>query len=448
VTAGTRRLRFLPPFLTGLAAAVTLETSTGLLLYADAGLLPALTMILTVEVGSLGLGVWVGPMTTSGGIVDQVRRRWLFCLVSFAVASALSAGMTFVDGLAGTGLGQGLGLALLGSLPLFAIGALLGIMNRTDGFGARPLAPIGGPAVLGAAAGFLVTGVMLIPNAAAYTLYLLALALLSAGALSQGRLLESWVIVSTLESVTGPTGELRAERRETGGSKSSLTVLVEGGRLRGAEDGEGNPARSWEKTVLDGLILGEGVSGSILFLGGGSGTLAHLAPLRKFPARILLVERSRKLIDLAVSQLHSKEERDDIARLVGDPLDVPLEAGSSFSLVLVDAGVLPGLGTVPILEERHWRFLADMSGEEGLVILGGLRGGESGRNEAVEDLLQQASRHFENALLYGVMPGWKDTLLLPELGGEDERLVALGAAGRAAWPLLLPGFRILSPPGA
>ncbi len=70
--------RLVPPFLAGLVAAVAVETSAGLLLYSDEGFLPALTLILTVEVGALGFGPLSGPLPLGGGVVEQVRRRWLF----------------------------------------------------------------------------------------------------------------------------------------------------------------------------------------------------------------------------------------------------------------------------------------------------------------------------------------------------------------------------------
>ncbi|MCJ7627054.1 MAG: hypothetical protein MUO50_01580, partial [Longimicrobiales bacterium] len=81
MTGNLRLLERFPPLLAGLVAAVALETSAGLLLYSDEGFLPALTLILAIEVGALGLGLWSGPMPVGGGVVELVRRRWLFCLV-------------------------------------------------------------------------------------------------------------------------------------------------------------------------------------------------------------------------------------------------------------------------------------------------------------------------------------------------------------------------------
>ena len=153
---GTRRwLAFLPPLLAGVAAAIALETSSGLLLYVDDGLLPALTLILTVEVGSFGLGLLSAPLPVGGGAVEQIRRRWLFSLVTYALAAALGAGMNVLAQLPGTAIGQGIGLGFLGALPLFSLGTLLGAMSRPDDLGRISSPLVGPPAVLGAAAGFL-----------------------------------------------------------------------------------------------------------------------------------------------------------------------------------------------------------------------------------------------------------------------------------------------------
>lgn len=310
------------------------------------------------------------------------------------------------------------------------------------------MAPIGAPAVMGATAGFFLAGFVLLPNVEPYILYLLSLACLSAGALIQGRVLEGWIMVSSLQSTPGFTGDLRLERRETGGSGSPVKVLLEGGRVRGAEDRHGKPARGWENAVLEGMLQEEGLSGSILFLGGGLGTLARLTPPRRPPSRILAVERTRELFELVRSQLPPGEEREDVVRLVGDPLKIPLEPGSSFDLILVDGGILPRLGPAPVLQESDWRFLAGTLDDSGIMVLGGLRGEGPGGCGALEDLVRRGRGFFAEVLLYGASPGWKYAHLLPESGGEEERLVVLGHAGGPEWPPLLPGFRALPPPGA
>jgi hypothetical protein len=163
-----------------------METSASVLLYTAEGFLPALTIILTLEVGALGLGIWGGPLVSRGGTAELLRIRWLFSLVVFALASALAAGLNLLPVLSGSGLGQGVSLGFLGGLPLFSIGSLLGAMGASEDLGARPASPVAAPAVFGAALGFLFSGGLLLPHTATYTIYLICLVLLSGGALLQG----------------------------------------------------------------------------------------------------------------------------------------------------------------------------------------------------------------------------------------------------------------------
>jgi len=184
--AARGRMGLIPPLLAGVVAAIALETSAGLLLYTANGFLPALTIILTVEVGALALGVWGVPSAAGSVSLEQLRFRWLACLVVFALAAALAAGLSYMPDLAGSALGQGVGLGFLGGLPLFSIGSLLGAMSSRDALGQSLLPKVGPPSVLGAALGFFLAGSVLLPHAAPYTIYLVCLVLLSGGALSQG----------------------------------------------------------------------------------------------------------------------------------------------------------------------------------------------------------------------------------------------------------------------
>ena len=110
-------------------------------------------------------------------------------------------------------------------------------MSRSDELGRHPFPPVGPPAVLGMAIGFLLAGSVLLPHAAPYTIYLACMVALSGGALLQGWVLDGYPSVEVLEIVSAPTGDLRVERRAVGRPHRELRVLLEGGRVRGAEDG-------------------------------------------------------------------------------------------------------------------------------------------------------------------------------------------------------------------
>lgn len=436
------RAGLLPPFLAGLAAAVGGETAAGLLLYTDEGLLPALTLILAMETGALALGLWSGSVPLGASFVEQIRRRWLFTLMAFALAAALSAGFAFMEDLPGSGMGQGLGLALFGGLPLFSIGSLLGAMGSKDEDTGLSLPAVGVPAVLGAATGFVLAGMILLPRAEPYTLFLSCLVLLSGGALLQGWVLDGHPQVRVLEVVPAVTGELRAEGRASGSPRRELRVLVEGGRLRGAEDPEGNPGRPWERAVLEGVKGELGVPESALFLGGGSGTLPRLL-LDAFPETdVQVVERSLALVRLARSHLTPWDGWDRLGLQVGDILTTAPSRGS-FAMIVVDAGSLPFLGGLPYLRESDWSSWRRILRDGGVLALGGVSGNEGESLSRMEPLLRGCRTCFPEVRVYETASPSSSPGLLLELDGLKERLLLAATAARP-WPPSLSGFGLTS----
>jgi hypothetical protein len=436
-------LTLFPPLLAGFAAAVAVETSAGSLLYSGTGMLPALGLIITVEVGAVGLGLWVGGEVAGGGLVEPIRRAWLFCLVAFAAGAVTSAGLTFVEGLAGTAVGQGLGLGLLGGVPAFAVGSLLGTMSRQEKGGGRPVPMVGSPAVLGASIGFLLSGGVLIPNVAPYTLFLLAVVVLSAGALIQGKVLDRWPIVTLLEYRKGSAGELRVESRVLGSPRCQTLVLLEGGRLRGAEDEGGNPLRGWEGAVLRGVREMSPQPDSVLLLGGGSFTLARSLSQGSLPRTIVVVERTQELVDLARIHFLEWDGRDEVTVKIGDPLVGFSPSQNVFPLVLLDSAALPSLGGTPVLGDSQWGFLRDRVGEEGVLIVGGLQWREGGQGGALETLVSRGRHWFQDVRLYQERPSTTDRRLLPELEMHPSALLAFSASEGANWPVEVPGYRAL-----
>lgn len=431
--------RLLPPFLAGVAAAISLVTSAGLLLYSGDGFLSALTLILTVETGSLGLGLWSGGGGEVRGRVERVRRGWLFCLVAFSLAAATAAGLSFVDGLAGSGLGQGVGLALLGGLPLFTIGSLLGIMAQREPAGDRPLPLIGAPAALGAAVGFFLAGDILIPNAEPYTLFILALIALSGGALLQGTVLDDWLVLTLVDSRTRVEGpDLRMESRALGGQRDPKLVLLEGGVVRGAEDGAGRPALAWQRAVLEWIDRSDTPPGTVLLLGGGGGTLARCLGSQEAPWRITIVERSEELVRLARNHFLHWDGWDEVDWIVGEPLAWIETSPSTFDLVVVDAGALPSLAGLPFLQPRELARFTDLIEPNGVFLMGGLPGvsGPGGLSQLVAEgraLIPHMSLHQE-------VPGTEDRRMLPEIGNKATFFLAASKQEEATWPMTVQGF--------
>jgi hypothetical protein len=151
----------MPPLLVGAAGAIAAEVAVGILLYAGPGLIRSLTTVLAVEGAALAAGLQTAPRS-DGALLDSLRRRWLLCLAAFMAAALFGTAWSLFEAIGAGRLGQGLGLALLAGLPMFAVGALLGGMGTVSiadesGRMRRPSAA----AALGAALGFVATGLLL-----------------------------------------------------------------------------------------------------------------------------------------------------------------------------------------------------------------------------------------------------------------------------------------------
>lgn len=151
----------MPPLLVGAAGAIAAEVAVAILLYAGPGLMRSLTTVLAVEGAALAAGFQTAP-GQGAALLGSLRRRWLFCLGAFMAAALYGTSWSVFEGLGETRLGQGLGLALLAGLPMFGCGAVLGGLGSVSiaddsGTFSRPSAS----AALGAALGFVATGILL-----------------------------------------------------------------------------------------------------------------------------------------------------------------------------------------------------------------------------------------------------------------------------------------------
>lgn len=195
-------LAWLPPFLVGGSAAVAAETCTGLLLYSGGGFLRALTLILATLLGALALGLWSAPDPGETGMVETLRRQWLIVLVAFTLAAATAGAWSIFGGLSADVLTRSIALALLGAIPLYATGALLGTMAaHRSGLGLR--GP-GSAAAAGAALGAVGAGLFLVRAVVPVATHIFILVALSGGALVHGRVLDRMVPPSEPEGDEAP----------------------------------------------------------------------------------------------------------------------------------------------------------------------------------------------------------------------------------------------------
>lgn len=183
------RAPWAPALMVGAAAAIAAEVSIGILLYASPGLMRSLTAVLAVEGVALAAGLHTAP-TDRSGLVYRLRRRWLFALGAFLVAAVFGTLWSLFESLGQGRFGQGLGLALLAGMPLFACGTLLGgmgAMAECDESGALPRP--GAAAALGAGLGFVATGALLPRAPIPASLLVGCLMLLSGGGMIYGSMM-------------------------------------------------------------------------------------------------------------------------------------------------------------------------------------------------------------------------------------------------------------------
>jgi hypothetical protein len=169
--------RWVPSFLLGMATAIVAETGLGLLLFVSPGLLPALTVVLTVALGSLGLGL--ASARSGRGRPLAVGWRWLLAVVSLVASALLSLGWTFQGGAPETDLGRGINLAILVALPLYSLGACLSAVGQA-GLTSRPAAS----AALGGAVGVVLLGVALLPRVEPMSVYFFCLLCVAVSAMA------------------------------------------------------------------------------------------------------------------------------------------------------------------------------------------------------------------------------------------------------------------------
>ncbi|MDP2959208.1 MAG: hypothetical protein Q8N53_22490 [Longimicrobiales bacterium] len=377
--SSSRAPRWLPPFIVGLCAATAAEVAVGLLLYGGPGLVRSLTAVLAVEAAALGVGLWTSPGARPD-IVEALRRRWLFCLVAFLVAMLFSAFWSVVEALGGTALGQGLGLAFLAALPLYAVGGVVGAMGAAAEMAAVAEADpggrarmVGGPAALGGALGFAVTGTALPQAFTPASLLLVCLMMLSLGGMLYGSILEAQVRVHVRARRPSGLGEVRVEDRHLLSLDRAARALLEGDHVRRWTI-LGEPSEEpWDVSAFN-AIMGPGDdSGSVLLVGGGASALPRSA-LRERPSlRVEVLERSLSVVELGREHLETGPQNGADGRMelrVGNLEDVVASPSGPYDLVMLDTAALEPQGGMPSLSSRFRASVVDCVSPQGFLVLG------------------------------------------------------------------------------
>lgn len=347
MTVGRRPLRWLPPFLLGLAAATAAETAVALLLYAGPGLVRSLTTVLSVEAAALGVGLWMAPGPRPD-IVEALRRWWLFCLLAFLAATLFSGFWSLLEPMGGRALGQGLGLAFLAALPLYACGGVLGAFGAATG-DSGSVARVGAAALLGGAVGFAATGMALPQVIAPASLLLICLVLLSAGGIVTGAVLETRLKVHVRARRESDHGEVRVEDRYLPSLDWGVRILLEDGRVRRWYPVASEARTAWDLAFFRALepTDGQATDGAprILLVGGGASGLPRAAIREHEGVLVEVLERNPMVVELAREHLDTglvSEEGGRVRIRTGNLLDLLEETpDAEHDLVAVDTSALP-----------------------------------------------------------------------------------------------------------
>jgi len=393
----------------------------GLLLYSGPGFVRSLTAILAVEGAALAAGLWSAPRPGTD-LIHRLRRRWLFCLFTFLTAAGFGTAWTLVPSLSAAAWGQGLGLTILGALPLYAAGAVIGgiaTSARTDP-GGRLREP-GAAAATGVALGFVLTGFLLPRAPMPGSLLVLCLVMLSLGGMIYGGVLGARLQIDILGRRPSRGGDVRVEDRRLPTDGLASRFLLEGSHVRREVTLAQNGAPPWDVAVVRALMPEADSAWRTLLLGGGA-SIAPRTILREHPGGTAdVVERAGAVIELGREFLDT-----DLTIARGERLSVEVghfddrigSVSPPYDLILIDTAALAPVGGVNGLSRRSRARLMELVAPGGVIAWGPLPA-ESGLPEVPDGWMH--TRYRRNGA-----EAAEEHVLLTQLRGEGPGIAVEG----------------------
>ncbi|MDX1493893.1 MAG: hypothetical protein R3253_07545, partial [Longimicrobiales bacterium] len=341
------RLEWLPPLMVGASAAVVAEVAMAMLLYGGAGFVRSLTTVLAVEGLALAAGLWSAP-AAGPDLVDRLRTRWLLCLFAFVAAALFGMAWSVFPQMSEARWGQGVGLGVLGGLPLYAAGSVLGGMSALAGsdWGGRLTMP-GPAAAAGAALGFVLTGLLLPRVPLPASLLLACLVMLSLGGMIYGGVLASRTEVRTLATRPGRGSDVRVEERRTPADDVALVELREGRLLRRVRPLEGAAPDPWDEALVRSMLPDEAEGFRILLVGGGASGIRRIVIGARPSVSVDVLERTAAVVELGREHFETglTVGADDRGRVaVGNLDDAVVACDGGYDLILIDSDALAPVG--------------------------------------------------------------------------------------------------------
>jgi hypothetical protein len=403
----SERLGWVPPLLVGACAAIAAEVALGILLYGGPGLARSLTTVLGVEGTAFAAGLWSAP-SPGPELVERLRKWWLFCLATFMGAAIFGTSWSVVQDLGGGRVGQGLGLAVLAGLPLYACGAVIGGMGSV---GASEPASVsrgrGASVAFGAGLGFVMTGVLLPRAPVPASLLVACLVLLSAAGMVYGVVLGARPQVEIRASKPSAGVEVRVEDRRPGPVDPTTRYLFEGEHVRRRASLNEEPVVPWDVAVAKAMLPAGDDPWRTLVIGGGASALPRTILGEHPSATVEVLERNEAVLELARDHFDTGAS-DDGSRVrvrVGNIEDLLADLSGPYDLVLVDTAALAPLGGVAGLSRAATSALYAALEGRGAVVWGPV-GSEAPAGEPADawrhTVLRRARGEVEEVLVVSV----------------------------------------------
>lgn len=430
--AKPHRLGWLPPLLVGASAAIAAEVAVGILLYAGPGFVRSLTTILAVEGVALAAGFWSAPKPRAD-LIERLRRKWLFALLAFLAAAIFGTTWSVVPALSEGRLGQGLGLAILAALPLYATGAVLGGVGAVAGShpGGRLPGPAA-PAALGVGLGFVLTGYLLPRAPMPASLLVACLVMLSLGGMALGTVLGSRLQVQLRASRPSPGGNVRIEDRRLPSDGFAARFLLEGQHVRRRLLLSSSGEAPWDVTIVRALMPSQESPWRVLLIGGGASSAVRTI-LREHPTGTVdVLERTGAVVALGREHFDTelaiaRSERVNVS--VGNFEDLMRGVRGEFDLVAVDTAALAPIGGVTGLSRVSRDKIVESLVPTGVLVWGPLRP-EPGLPEVPEGWLHDTlGRESDRETEEMIIVAWRGEL--PHLQERLEGFVSANGGSSA-----------------
>ena len=210
----------------GAALGAGIEAGAALLLYTGTGFLGTVGFLISMSLGALALGLWVG------GEHASTFRRWLGVVVAYSAAGIFAGMWATLSAMRAAGWGGALAALFLLAWPAYTTGTLLTALATRDGGSAVSV-------LFGAALGILSAAVLLIPRLPASVIFLSAAILLAVVALWDVRrspntiMNNSASMANKVALVTGvghrgQVGFVVAQRLQAAGARVCVTDVTPG----------------------------------------------------------------------------------------------------------------------------------------------------------------------------------------------------------------------------